>query len=1068
MKLRRLITLGCLAVSAVVLWGAAPAAAAPIWNLDIHHNETDFPPGGTAEYWFDVSNVGDANTSGPVTLTVDLPTGLTRQAVRGNNNGFKNQVSWSCPGTEGDSMVTCTTSEVVAHHELSSYLVLSVNVSPSASGNLLTTAEVEGGGAVNSASAIEPTQVSSVPASFGILASSFKAGFFEEDGTTPVFEAGGHPDLAAFSFDFNSVADPKPAQPPIPAIPYNKAPAGTLRDLAAELPPGFIGNPSAVGECTPAQLTGGVCPASSQVGRIDVNTQPISIRPESTYTTFSLPVFNMRHPRGVVADLAFQLDKNPIHLRASLDPARGYAIDTSVVDANESLPVFNQKLTLWGVPADPSHDFERCSQFSFDQEIEGVNVPRYSKACSAGVPRKAFLTLPSRCGSAESVKLTRYDSWQNPGVFGPDLEAQLPPLSENCDAALQEPAISAQPTSQDANSPTGLDVHLKVPQNESPDSPATPPVKKVKVTLPEGMTVSPSFAMGLGGCSEQEIGLGTNDPVGCPESSRIGELSIKTPLLPESVEGSVYMANQTANPFGSAFALYMVLQDTEERGVLVKLPGRLDLDQSTGRITTTFDDLPQLPFEEVSLKFRGGDLAPLVNASTCGPQQITAELSTWAQPDAPQQIGDSYDVSHGAEGSACPSVLTGRPFSPKLKAGTQSPKAGSFSPFVMRVTRGDAEQEIGRLNTALPPGLTARIAGVPYCPEAAIASISTAEGTGAAELHQPACPVASQVGTVDVGIGSGGLPNFFPGKVYLAGAYEGAPLSLVVVVPALTGPFDFGSVVVRAAVEVDPTTARVTAVSDALPTIVHGVPVRLRDLRLRLDHPHMTLNPTSCDPMAVGLTAVSAGGATATPSSRFQVGGCGHLKFGPKLSLKLKGGMGRGAYPALRAVLKARRGDANIKRVSVALPHSEFLAQEHIGTICTRVRFAAHDCPKRSIYGYAKAWSPLLDEPLQGPVYLRSSNHLLPDLVAALHGQIDIELSGRIDSIHEGMRTTFGTVPDAPVSKFVLKMKGGKQGLLRNSRNICLYPGSAWVSMSAHNGRGHDFAAPLHGDCGKR
>ena len=429
------------------------------------------------------------------------------------------------------------------------------------------------------------------------------------------------------------------------------------------------------------------------------------------------------------------------------------------------------------------------------------------------------------------------------------------------------------------------------------------------------------------------------------------------------------------------------------------------------------------------------------------------------------QHSDSFRIDRGPGGGPCPD---GR-FDPKLVAGTVNPVAGSYSPFALTLTRDDASQRLRGLSVALPPGLLGKLEGIPYCADAALAAIPESDGSGAAQLASPGCPAASKLGTVAVAAGAGSSPfHLDTGRAYLAGPYKGAPLSMAIVTPALAGPFDLGNVVVRAALAVDPGSARITAVSDPLPTILHGIPLDLRELRVAIDRPEFTLNPTSCNPMAVVGTATSVEGREASMADRFQVGACERLGFGPALKLKLSGPTRRGAYPALRAELNAKAGQANIGRVSVALPHSQFLAQEHIGTVCTRVQFAADRCPAGSVYGRARAVTPLLDRPLEGPVYLRSSSNPLPDLVAALDGQIEIDLVGRIDSVKGGIRTTFESVPDAPVSRFVLEMKGGRKGLLVNSRDLCGATGRAKVLIDGQNGKAADQNPALANSCGKK
>ncbi|HEX5716912.1 MAG TPA: hypothetical protein VF179_12185, partial [Thermoanaerobaculia bacterium] len=486
------------------------------------------------------------------------------------------------------------------------------------------------------------------------------------------------------------------------------------------------------------------------------------------------------------------------------------------------------------------------------------------------------------------------------------------------------------------------------------------------------------------------------------------------------------------------------------------------------QITTSFDELPQFPFEDFTLKFRSGPRAPLVSPPTCGTHEIGIEVASYAQPTKPVDASNTYEVTEGPNGTPCPGSASSRPFAPRFTAGTLNPVAGAYSPFLFRLARDDSEQELSQVTTALPPGLVAKIAGIPFCPENAIASISEAEGAGQGELATPACPPASQIGTISAGLGAGPGPNYFDGKVYLAGPYKGAPLSLAVVAPGIAGPFDLGNVVVRAAIRVDRETAQVTAVSDPFPTILHGVILRVRDVRLRVDRPQTTINPTSCEPMAVQGQVSGLGGALFSTQSPFQVGSCSDLAFRPRLSFRLFGGTRRGAHPRLKAVLRMPAGGANVSSASVALPRSEFLDQAHIGTVCTRVQFAADQCPAASIYGKAQVKTPLLDETLSGPIYLRSSDNLLPDLVVAFRGgRVDFDVVGRIDSVRGGIRNTFDFVPDAPVSEAVFDFQGGKKGLLINSRNLCKKTYRAPAKFAAHNGGRVTLRPEMRNGCEK-
>ena len=452
------------------------------------------------------------------------------------------------------------------------------------------------------------------------------------------------------------------------------------------------------------------------------------------------------------------------------------------------------------------------------------------------------------------------------------------------------------------------------------------------------------------------------------------------------------------------------------------------------------------------------------------------EVASYAQPQNPVDASNTYDVTEGPNGTPCPLDSAHRSFHPSFSGGTLNPVAGAYSPFLFRLSRSDDEQELSQVATTLPEGLVAKIAGVPFCPNQSIASISTALGTGRQELEHPACPAASQIGTVSAGLGAGPGPNYFDGKVYLAGPYKGAPLSLAIVAPGLAGPFDLGNVVVRAALYVDPDTTQVKAVSDPFPTILHGVILRVRDVRLRIDRPNTTINPTNCAQKAVSGAITGVGGSLQSTaddslfqaSSPFQVGSCSELSFKPKLDLRLFGGTHRGSHPKLKATVNFPPGGANTASASVALPHSEFLDQGHIGTVCTRVQFAAEACPPASIYGTVTAKTPLLDEELHGNIYLRSSSHQLPDIVAAFRGgRISANLVGRVDSINGGIRNTFEFVPDVPVTQASFNFFGGSKGLLVNSRDICKSPAKATAKFTGQNGDQLTLHPELKSACAK-
>jgi hypothetical protein len=875
-------------------------------------------------------------------------------------------------------------------------------------------------------------------------------------------QAGAHPD-----FTTSLTIKTDPATSPDPD--GDRKPYASTRDVIIDLPPGMTGNPHAVESCSIVQfqtsLEGGGCSFASQVG-IAV------LRLYKSEAALYEPIYNLAAPgEANVARLGFFGYTIPVIIDVQMRSESDYGLTATAQGANAIFPLVTATTTLWGVPAAASHNNERFTP------KEVLDIPGISESPirSSGLAPAAFLSNPTACGTPQVVNFT-VNSYQNPGTRI-SKTAELPKTT-GCGLLGFNPGAAFAPTGAQADSPTGLEVGFDIDQTGLRQTTLTRPadLKKAVVTLPQGMSLNPASTGGLGGCSETQVGLVPGPGVhfskaapGCPGSSKIGTAEIVSPALEGPVQGSLYVARQNENPFDSLLAGYLVAQGA---GATVKLAGRFDLDPVTGQITATFDNNPQQPFTDFRLHFKGGDRGVLVNPPQCGIYEIKTTLVPWsaADPENPtssevQESTDTFTVSSGPGGTPCPNPPA---FTPSFGAGALTPLAGEFSPLSVMASRPDGSQTLTGIDIDLPPGLIAKLAGVPYCSNQAIQGAGAKSGL--AELAAPSCPAASRVGSVDVAVGAGNSPYHVPGSAYLAGPYKGAPLSLVTITPSVAGPFDLGTVAVRAALFIDPETAKVRAVSDPLPTILKGIPLHLRSVVVTADRPNFSLNPTSCDPMRIGGTLIGSP-STKAVSERFQVGGCGALGFKPKLSLRLKGGTKRAKYPKLIAKLTARKGDANIGKASVVLPRSQFLAQEHIDTICTRVQFNANQCPKGAIYGFAEATTPLLDEPVRGPVYLRANGNerKLPDLVAALGGQIDINLVGYIDSVRGGqLRTRFVSVPDAPVTKFVLRMKGGKKSLLRNSQNVCKNRGRAVVKMTGQNGKIHDTQPRLGVRCGKK
>jgi hypothetical protein len=844
-------------------------------------------------------------------------------------------------------------------------------------------------------------------------------------------QAGAHPDLT-FSF----------ALPVDPSYDYggeiSPGPTEAVHAVDLDLPPGMVGNPTALPTCTTQQLVnpggfGSSCPLASQVGVVEAVTAGITVP-----TTFNVGVFNIAHGPDIPARLGFNIEGVVALIDARVRP-RDYGISSGAAAVSQGEALDAVKLVLWGVPADPGHDTSRTenivSEFPFPIPIEAPRVP--------------FLTSPTSCSDTPLPFTARGDSWEHRGIFDERTltsdEDGTPFVFEGCEKLPFKPTVDVRPLSKVADAPTGLNVDVSVPQSDEPDGLATAHVRKIVTRFPAGVSVSPSSAAGLGACSPAQIDLTTIAAPTCPNSSKIAKVTIDTPLLDEPLSGDMVLATPYDNPFNSLIAVYVSVKGP---GFNIKLPGKVDLDPVTGQLTATFDNNPQQPFSHLHVEFPGGSQASLATAPRCGTYSSEAEITSWASV-VPVSLTSPMTFNEGC---------TQGPNAPSFTAGTANPQAGKYSPFEFHLTRGDRTPYLSGVSTALPPGLLARIGSVEKCGDAAAAAGN--------------CPAASEVGSTTVLSGPGAAPLSVKGHVYLTGPYKGAPYGLSIAVPTAgqAGPFDLGTVVVRAAIKVDPDDAHVTVKSDPLPTIIKGVPLRMRQVNVAIDKPDFTLNPTNCGQKSVLGSFQALGAPTSNQAVDFQAAGCGELGFEPKLSLNLKGGTSRSQHPALKAVLAARKGDANIARTVVALPHSEFLAQNHIRTVCTRVQFNAGagngvQCPKGSVYGEATATTPLLDKPLSGPVYLRSSSNPLPDLVAALHGPIDVNLVGRIDSKDGGIRTTFNSVPDAPVSKFVLTMQGGKKGLLENSRNLCKSVNRADVGFTGQNGKDADSNPVLGNSC---
>jgi hypothetical protein len=859
----------------------------------------------------------------------------------------------------------------------------------------------------------------------------------------------------------------------------HEEPAVDMKTLRVDLPVGLSVNPGATPQCDAAHPK--ECPANTKVGESVVTVSPeLPIVPPVPITA---PVYNLKPQPGQPARFGFTVEPVPdlpllppsdIYLEADVayesDFHEGFTIQVPKVDAVKLLK--NRLIFNGRAHADP-----------------GVGY---------------FLSAPSTCFDPNQAAFqhtystyARADSLQNPDpsfpAGSPFVESKLPPGTspKDCASIPFKPSIGVDPGTNQVDSPAGATTELKLPVEPDAGGQETSTMRSARVTLPSGMGLNPSAANGLVACSDTQFGKGTRNPVACPPASKVGTVSVATPPLPEGpLTGNVYVGEQKSRDpeSGEEYRIF-VAAESARYGISVRLIGNVVANATSGQLTAAFDEaaktnvlrgnnsdnlpsgLPQVPFTSFRIGIDGGPKAALSSPPTCGPNQTNSQLVPWSGNPAATP-SSKFDLASLPGGGSCPKTMGARPFAPGFSAQPKSDQAKTFTPFSTNITRPQGQQELKGLDITLPEGATAKLKGVPYCPPEAIEK--TKNRTGAAERKNAACPNESRIGAAVVQAGTGPAPLKIDGDAYLAGRYKGAPLSIVVVTPALAGPFDLGNVVVRVPFFLDSETAQIHPRTNDIPDVFGGTKLDVRSVFLNVNRKDFTLNGTNC---RKGATAGVINGGGANPlapaafstfpvSVEFRASGCKKLKFRPKLKLRLFGKTQRAKHPKLRAVLKARGKDANIRKTSVALPHALFLDQASLAKVCTRVQFAAENCPKRSIYGKARAFTPLLGKPLEGPVYLRSSNNTLPDMVAHLEGQVDIDLVGRIDSFRGGIRTTFGRVPDVPVTKFVLTLPGGKKGLLVNSTNLCAKPVKAIIRIKAQNGKKANRKSKLRTPCG--
>jgi hypothetical protein len=1059
-----------LAVAMLLALGAAASAsaAAPAWRIDSLANTTALPS-GTLTYYLQVVNVGSADADGStITTTITLPPGVTGVSASGFEPGTSNL---DCtdgngdPDVTGDSTIMCETTNqvpIAAHSapgKLLEYTIVT-NVDPGITVPSTLTAQIDvSGGGAPDASSVDPTRIDSPPG-FGLDA--FDGQIASDASGDPFTQAGGHPYAASVAIDFNTVNNPLP-------LIGDLWPVEAVKDTLVNLPPGLVGSTKDLDQCTATQLANGpglvaqpLCPATSQIG-----TTLVRLNGAGTFPNVLGPiaVFNMAPPPGVPAKFGFNVLGVLVTLTARLRSNGDYGLSIDGNDLPEGLPIAGTMFTFWGVPSDPSHDSERSCPGQVSPGEGGLT-------CPSGAQPRAFLRNPTSCTAPASSPVQdglattlSIDSWAHPGARdangGPatgdpswqtgtwvthDAPGYPHPPSEygahllptGCDKVPFTPAFDLRPATPTvrASTPTPFTVDLSLPQSDDPTTIGQSDLKKSVVTLPAGVRISPSSANGLGACTPAQIGLHSTADAQCPDSSKVATMTITTPLIDQELTGSVYLATPHDNPFDSLVAIYLVAKGP---GVVVKLAGDVQMDPSTGQITTTVES-PQLPFSDLHLEFFGGPRAPLMTPAACGTYTTHATLTPWSRPDAPVGVDSSFTVDANSDGSAC----SPPGFSPGFKAGTLDPTAGKFTLFLMRLTRGDGDQELNSLSVDMPTGALAKIASVTQCPDG--------------EANAGNCQDVSKIGNVTVGAGAGPNPFYIQnGRAYLTGPYKGAPFGLSIVVPAVAGPFDLGNVVVRAKLDVDRHTAQAHVVSDPLPTILQGIPLDVRDIRVTIDRPNFFVNPTSCASKNVLATVGSTLGAIAHVSTHFQMTNCAALPLAPKLSLTVgaKRHTQAGVSTPVTATLTQTPDQSNLRSVSVALPGTLNALLPVVNRACDRSAFDAGRCGKQSKIGTAVAVTPLLRDPLRGSAYfVKTSPGHLPNLMVALRGAVSLDLTG-IVKIPGGKRlaTLFNTIPDAPITKFSLRIVSGTNGPVGIATNLCSAKGRAATAAIGYRGQ---------------
>jgi hypothetical protein len=1056
----RSIWLAPLFALALLLAGASSALASrPGWGLEALSEPTVFDQADNAsgidQYVITLTNRGAAPTDGsPVTIVDHLPPGFTVNPAGAFGLGVFGDAAYASTEevTCGTSLpVTCTYAGVLRPESFVT-IFIGVTVPSNSPSSVTNTVSVSGGGALATSISGQARVGSGLP-SFGLQ--RFDAWATSEDGL-PVTQAGSHPYAVSTSFNLNTVHGE--------GFEWISA-GGDAKDVRVDLPPGIVGDPNAVPQCTQQQFHTRTdkepdeveCPDDSAVGVVRLLFEGEG----GTY----YPVYNLVPSPGVAASFGFSVLGVPVVLNASVRTGGDYGVQIDVPNITQYLPLTGNFFTFWGVPGDPSHDALRghCA-----------NEAR-SAGCPSGLPfpLKPFLTLPTSCLGPQTTTAS-VDPWESPGSWSSlqsvSHDNNGNPLGlDGCGRVDFTPQISVAPDGTAASTPSGLTVDVHVPQERLlvATSLAESNVKDTIVTLPVGVALNPAAADGLQSCSTdqvgfqgQEAGSGTllfsNAEVTCPDASKVGTVEIETPLLPNKLVGAAYLATQDENPFGSLVALYLIAKDPVS-GVLVKLAGQVSPDPVTGQLVSIFENTPQLPFSDLRLNFFGTARAPLSTPALCGTYTTSASIAPWSSSDEPATPTSSFQINSGPSGTGCSETL---PFAPSLTTGSTNLQAGAFTPFTLTMSREDGNQNLKAIQLRMPPGLVGTLSSVKLC--------------GEPQADQGACGPESLIGHTIVSVGLGGDPySVTGGQVFITGPYEGAPYGLSIVNPANAGPFHLGNVIVRARVEVDPHTAALTITTDdsgpyAIPRILDGIPLQIKHINVSIDREKFTFNPTNCDKQQITGSLSSDEGSSSALAVPFQVTNCATLAFKPKLAATSTGKTSRANGASLHVKLTYPAGpyDANIAKVKVDLPKQLPSRLTTLQKACLAATFEANpaSCPAASIVGHAKATTPVLPVPLEGPAYFVShAGEEFPSLIIVLQGYgTTVDLVGTTFISKAGVTSsTFKSVPDVPVGTFELTLPQGKYSALAANKNLCASKLAMPTAFVGQNGAEIHLSTPI-------